>query len=419
MNWLTRLTAALLRWSAGMLPPSRRLWLYALWAEAAEVPAGWLRLAWLIGGVRLTMREAALGRRFGYPLAFAVAAAGTARSAWSGPPGDSAIVINRVDVISIAVILAVLPWTIRRAYGPVAGSLLTRLVRTGGYATVLALVLVKTAVERVAGAPPNNFQGPVRAWVGEAAFLVVMACYATVILAYTALRSPAAPGTVAIGTSTGAAVGVMVYALGPLGFPLRFTGSWPPRLYDAAMALGVLLALCAPVAAALAAARRSSRSTPPASPTRQGAMAGLCTGATAALIVAVLSTATIALLPYDTVLRDWAAAHIGQWTPTVSQLAPIYGPQSYLGYIAGNSAFAAGYLIVLLLSPLAGCIFGAWTGWAGSNPRGLGLPLPPGSDRPPPRPVLGRQRGHNHRPASRDRGFSPGRQAPGGRACGV
>ena len=368
MNWLTRLTAVLLRWSAGMLPAGRRQWLDALWAEADEVPPGWLRLAWLAGGVRLAMREAALSRRLGYPLAFAVAVAGLAWSAWSGPPGDSAIVINRVDVIFIAVILAVLPRVISRARGPVAGNLRARLVRTGGYLTILALALVKTAVERVAGAPPNNFEGSVRAWVGEAVFLAVMAGYAAVVLAFTARRSPAALGTVAVGTATGAAVGVMVYALGPLGFPLRFTGSWPARSYDAAMAMGVLLALCAPVIAGLVAARRSSRSAPAASPARQGAMAGLCTGATAALIVAVLSTATIALLPHDTALRVWSAAHIGQWMPAVSQLAPIYGPHSYIGYMAGNSAFAAGYLIVLLLSPLAGCVVGTWAGWVAGSP---------------------------------------------------
>ena len=122
MTWPTRMMAVLLRWSAGLLPADRRVWVRALWAEADEVPAGWRRLAWLAGGVRLTAREAALSRRLGYLLAFAAAAAGTAWSAWSGPPGDSAIVINRVDVITMAVILAGLPWAIRRTLGPVAGS---------------------------------------------------------------------------------------------------------------------------------------------------------------------------------------------------------------------------------------------------------------------------------------------------------
>jgi hypothetical protein len=364
MNWLNRVVVALLRCSAVLLPPDRRVWMRALRAEADEVPAGWRRLAWLLGGLRLTVREATRRRGLWCPLAFTAAAAGTAWSAWPGPPGDSAIAINRADVIAMGVILAGLPWVIRRVRGPGAGSRLARLLRTGGYAAVLALVLVKAAVERVAGAPPNNFEGPARAWTGEVVFLGVMAGYAALILAGTARRSPAAPGTVAIGTATGAAIGVAAYVLGPLGFPLRLTGRWPAGLYDAALALGVLLALCAPVLTGLAAARRVDRARRAVSRTGQGAMAGLWTGAAAALVVAVLSTATIALLPYDAGLRNWASSHIGQWTPVVSQWTPIYGPRGYLGYVAGNSAFAAGYLLVLLLGPLFGAALGAWTGWA-------------------------------------------------------
>ena len=387
MNWLTRVIAALLRWSAGLLPADRRVWAQALRTEAGEVPAGWRRLAWLAGGVRLTAREAALSRRPGYSLAFAAAVAGVAWSAWSGPAGDSAVVINRVDVIAMAVILAGLPWAIRRARGPVAGGGLARLVRTGGYAAVLALVVVKAAVERVADAPPNNVEGPARAWAGEVVFLAVMTGYAAVIVAFTTRRSPAAPAAVAIGTATGAVLGVLVFALGPLGFPLRFTGPWPAGLYDAAIAVGALLVLCAPVAAGLAASRRAGRSQPAGSRWQQGAMAGLCTGAAAALVVAVLSTATIALLPYDRGLEHWAAGHIGHWASVASygQSAYGYGQAPRLGYVAGNSAFAAGYLIVLLLGPLLGCALGAWAGRAGTpGPR---RPRPPG-DRPPvPRPV--------------------------------
>jgi len=366
MSWLTRVIAALLRCLSRLLPADRRDWTQALRAEADQVPAGWHRLTWLIGGVRLTAREAALGRRLGYPLAFAAAAAGTAWNVWSGPAGDSAIVINRVDVITMAVILAGLPWVIRRARGPVAVGRLARLVRTGGYGAVLALVLVKAAVERVADAPPNNLQGSARSWIGEVVFLAVMAGYAAVILAFTARRSPAAPATVAIGTATGAVIGVLVFTLGPLGFPLRFTGPWPAGLYDAAIAVGALLALSAPVAAGLAVTRRADRSLPAGSRWRQSAMAGLCTGAAAALVVAVLSTATIALLPYDSGLEHWAAGHIGQWAQIASdgQSYYGYGQDARLGYVAGNSAFAAGYLIVLLLGPLLGCGVGAWVGRA-------------------------------------------------------
>ena len=227
MNGVTRAIAALLRRSLMVVPADRRQWAEAVWSETAEVPPGWRQLSWLAGGLRLTAQQAAPARRLRYLFAFAAAAAGTAWSAWSGPPGDAAIVINRVDVIAMVVILAALPWIIGRARGPVSSGLLARLVRTGGYATVFALVLVKTVVRRVADAPPNNLGGAVGAWTAEIVFLAVMAGDVTVILAVTARRSPAVPATVATGAAAGIAVGAMAYALGPLGFPLRFTGTGP------------------------------------------------------------------------------------------------------------------------------------------------------------------------------------------------
>ena len=363
MRLMTRVMVVLLRWSAALWPADRRVWTRALRVEAEEVSDGWSRLAWLAGGVRLTVLEAGLARRLGYPAVFAVAAAGVAWSAWSGPAGDSAVVINRVDAVTVTVVLAGLPWAVRRACGPVAGHRPARLVRAGGYAAVLALVLVKAAVERVADAPPNNLSAPGMAWTGEVVFLAVMVGYAVMILARTARRSPAVGADVAIG----AALGLGVYLLGPLGFPLRFTGWWPARLYDAALALGVLLALCAPVVAGVLVSRRAGGAARSGSRVRHGALAGLCTGASAALVVSVLSTATIALLPYDHGLQSWAAGHIGQWTPAVGQVTSLAG--SRLGYVAGNSAFAAGYLIVLLLSPLFSCALGAWAGWAAGRPR--------------------------------------------------
>src|SRR6202021_4105057 len=130
----------------------------------------------LAGGARFPVREAAVNR-LGYPAVFAAAAVGTAWTAWSAPPGDSAVVINRVDVITISVILAGLPWIVRRARGPVAGSRQARMIRTAGYAAILMLVLVKTAVERVADALPNNLAGSALAWPGGSTFLAVMAGY--------------------------------------------------------------------------------------------------------------------------------------------------------------------------------------------------------------------------------------------------
>jgi hypothetical protein len=355
---LTQVMTAALRRLTALMAADRREWTEAMLAEAAEVPAGWRRLSWLTGGMRLTIREAARAHRPWFPAAFAAMATGIAWTAWSGPPGDPAIAVNRADVLAIVVILAGLAWTFRRTRGPVAAARWMRLVRTGGYTAILALVLVKSAVERVAYAPPNNnLEGPAVAWSGEVVFLAVMASYAAVVLISTAQRSPVLPATLTIGTSTGLVLGVAAYLLGPLGFPLRFTGTWPARLYDVALGLGVLLALYAPVAAGLAAVRRAGGSLPAGSRFRQGAMAGLWSGTVAALVVAVLSTATIAILPYDSGLQQWATGHIGQWIPAAGEVPRLLQPR--LGYVAGNSAFAAGYLAVLLIGPLACCVFGA------------------------------------------------------------
>jgi hypothetical protein len=358
METLTKGLMAALRRLTALIAADRRDWTEAMLAEAAEVPAGWRRVSWLAGGMRLTVREAVQAHKPWYLAAFAAVAAGIAWSAWSGPTGDSAIAINRTDVLAIAAILAGLAWISRRTRGPAAAARWTRLVRTGGYAAVLALVLVKSAVERVADAPPNNAAGgSAVAWTGEMVFLAVMAGYAAVILVYTAQRSPVLPATLTIGTSAGLVLGVAAYLLGPLGFPLRFTGPWPARLYDVALGFGVLLGLCVPVAAGLAAARRADGALPAGSRFRQGTMAGLWAGIAAALVVAVLSTATIAILPYDRGLQHWATGHIGQWIPAVGGVSTVTHPR--LGYVAGNSAFAAGYLAVLLIGPLACCTFGA------------------------------------------------------------
>jgi len=49
MSELTRPLTALLRRSAALVPAAHREWAEAIWAEVAEVPAGWQRLGWRVG----------------------------------------------------------------------------------------------------------------------------------------------------------------------------------------------------------------------------------------------------------------------------------------------------------------------------------------------------------------------------------
>jgi hypothetical protein len=110
MSWLGRA-------SARLLPAARRDWAKALWAEADEVPAGWERLAWRAGGVRLIAREARLARRTGVLLLVAAAA-------WAAWPASAAPLshgaVNQGDVIITIALLAGLPLLARRPLGPPA-----------------------------------------------------------------------------------------------------------------------------------------------------------------------------------------------------------------------------------------------------------------------------------------------------------
>jgi hypothetical protein len=72
------------RATARLVPARRRDWAEAIWAEAAEVPSGFSRLAWLAGGVRVLAREALAARRMGRWLLFAAAAAGAVVVTWPG-----------------------------------------------------------------------------------------------------------------------------------------------------------------------------------------------------------------------------------------------------------------------------------------------------------------------------------------------
>ena len=82
MKTLTQVMTAALGRLTTVMAPDRREWTEALLAEAAEIPAGWQRLSWLTGGMRLTIREAARARRPWYPAAFAAMA-----GALPGAPG--------------------------------------------------------------------------------------------------------------------------------------------------------------------------------------------------------------------------------------------------------------------------------------------------------------------------------------------
>ena len=366
------------RAAARLVPAGRRDWVEAIWAEAGDVPSGLSRLAWLAGGVRVVAREALIARRVGRWLLFAVAAAGAVLATWPSSVSGFATAVARIDVVTVVLVLAVLPWLARWFLGPASDIRLARFLRAGGAAAVLALIVAKAAVSQVVYAPATGvWQGmgsPAREfdWFTQIVFLVVMAGYVAAILAVTARRARVAPATLVTGTGAGIMLGTVMYAVAPLGLSNDATEPWlAGSAIDPVVALAWILLLAGPAVAGGAAARRYRGPGSPQQLTNariwQSGVAGLLATGTAALIVVVLGTGTVALMPRAAWLRDW-----------------LYPGQHLLAAAAYHHELAAssnigGYGLILIAFPVIGLLLGLSGSVAAIESPGL----PPDSGGPP------------------------------------
>jgi hypothetical protein len=301
---------------------------------------------------------------------------------WAGWPGRAAhpaTLIGGADALVTVCLLAAVPRIVARRYGPCGSTRLARFMRLAGTAAVLALIIVKTHVER---SEFSRMSGPLRLagfWAGEAIFLALMAAYVAGLFAVTARRPPASPAALAVGSVAGALAGVVMYALPPGGTWLNLSPGWLDA-YVVARVLAVPAVLAAAVLAGVRAARRTSRRTrrPRAeAQARQGLAAGACAGVAAALVVSILGLITVALVPHD--------ARIFEWTLPVQHVQP----GSMYAFEVSVSEAAAGYLLVLLFFPLLGAGLGAWGGLYGSERPGNQQGGGGGGGRGPWRPRLG------------------------------
>jgi hypothetical protein len=333
------------------VPAGRRDWVRAVWAEAGEAPSGLGRLAWLTGAVSVTAREALMTRRTGSLLLFAAAAAAAVRACWLGSPAGFATLVARIDVVTAVLLLAGLPLLARRFLGPAGGSWLGWFLRAGAYAAVLALIVAKAGVSRIAlppaaGTPAREFD-----WFTQIAFLVVMAGYVAGILAVTARRFRIAPATLAIGSGAGIVLGAVMYAVAPLGLSKNATEPWlAGSAIDPVVTLAGLVLLGGPALAGVLAGRRygghGSQEQPARTMIAQCGAAGLLATGVGAVIVTVLGTGTIALLRQAAWLQHWL--YPGQ------HLAPAvaYGHE----FAASNSV--GRYGLILLAFPCVGLLAG-------------------------------------------------------------
>ncbi len=393
------------RRAAYVVPANRRDWAEAVWAEAYEVPPGLRRLTWRAGGVWLIARESLMTRRVRNSLLLAVAAA---YLAWMALPGTPSGLINAfiwLRIIGTIVVLAGLPWLVRRRLGPVIDVRLARWLRVATFAGIIVLLAAMAELDHItdtasklAAAGPHN-QPSIGLLMPWSTFLVLLAGYVAVILAVTSQRSSVTPRTLAIGTSTGIALGVVMYAIMPLGLDKYATAPW---LSGSAMDPVVVLAwtlLCAgPLAAALLAGWRCRTAVGPLSwgeaRVRQGVAAGIVVTLVGSLVVCVLGTATLAGVTWYAHLL-YSGHHLTGAAAAASRAStpPASG--------------AAGYFLVWLLFPIVGLVIACLTAlgaWGNQSVRergaGPGDGGPGGPEPAPEGPSAGWSADVEHEPAS-------------------
>ena len=164
MEQLIWMLAGMLRNAARLLPPGQQQRAEAVRAEADQVPAGWLRLRWLAGGLWLAAREGTkmMISKVMYRLGIGAVAAAAAWVVWlswrTSAAADPQTVTDRVRVLVGVAALVVLPWVGRRHgwFGPVGGSMTARLVRVAGCAAACGLGVAVVRMDSHLGLGPHG-----------------------------------------------------------------------------------------------------------------------------------------------------------------------------------------------------------------------------------------------------------------------
>jgi hypothetical protein len=389
---MSRLSRAAGRGAAYLLPAERRDWAEAVWAEAREVPPGLQRLAWRAGGIRLIAGESFMKRRVRNSLLFALAAAYLAMTAVPGTPSAILTAYIWLRTIGTIAVLAGLPWLMRRRLGPVIDSGLARSLRLVVFAAIMALIVAMAELDRISDTPrrlaasgPHN-QPSIGLLLPWSTFLVLLGGYVATILAVTAQRSWVTQRTLSIGVGAGVVLGVVMYAIMPLGVSNDATAPWlGGSAIDPLVVIAWVLLLGGPLAAALLAGWRCRGSAGALAPgearIRQGLAAGTLATVVGSLLVCALGPVTMALMPR----AGW--------------LVRVLYPGQHLTAAAVtnlvNGYFPAGYFLIWLAFPIIGLSIGALTALAawgnqavrerGQGPGGGG----PGGDGPTPEPPPG------------------------------
>jgi hypothetical protein len=364
MERLTWMLAGALRAAARWLPPGRREWAEAVQAEAELIPAGWPRVGWLAGGLRLAAKEAEIMRKVVYWLGVGMVAAAAAWAVWlawhTSPAADALTVTDRVRVLVGVGALALLPWVGRRRgwFGPVGHSITARLVRVTGCAGACGLGVAIVRMDRYIHGGPH----------GPAPFSLSREIAAAVLLG---------AGLVALG---------VVRARWPqldAGTLWAFAGMSSTLLLALVPAQAIAVAYVAVILAA------TSRRSPVANASlAAGAMTGLAAGLTAALAVYELNTQDdryvdliLLLLFVTTILSGALAGAAASWLrPGTGDAKELREARIRQGLLAGTASGAVAGLVLtnfvaiavfmMVLGPMLGAVGGALGGMvAADHPR--------------------------------------------------
>jgi hypothetical protein len=370
MDRLTRTLAGLVRGLAGLLGDERRDWVHALLAEVGQFPARSARLAWLGGGLWLVVREVVMNRII-QVAAFGAGAVGLVWIGWPGASTNSATPVNRMYVVGTLVLLAGLPLPVRRYFGPVRPGWGPRVVRVGGYAVVLALIAARATKDRFGSQLGVYFPVILPIWAMDVGFLLILAGYMAGLLILTSRRVQFTRRVLPLAVGIGALTAGVLYPLAPFGIDdaveraaHAFHGGAVAVADYPVLACFVLAALAVPVAVHAVATRIAARDTRPAvlTPARQALLATTCAMATAAMLVALFTSITIALLPHHFSVPQQPGGDgiCPTCEPSTIVIPPNLRHEYYLEEsvgAAGGGAFAA-----LLIVPLVGAALGALRG---------------------------------------------------------
>ncbi|HUB39396.1 MAG TPA: DUF1707 domain-containing protein [Streptosporangiaceae bacterium] len=361
MDRTTATLTGLLARLSSLLPAGRRDWAEALLAEAAEVPPGAKQVAWLCGGLWLVAREVAMGNVI-RACAFAAGAVGLVWIGWPGASSNSATPLNRVYVTGAVVLLAAVPLVVRRYFGPVRRGWAPRAARVCVYAIVLMLIAAKAVKDRDGSKLGTYFAIVPAEWILEILLLLVIVGYVAGLFILTSQRIRLSRWSLPIGIGLGVVTAGALYPLARFGF--GSAGRW-----------WGLAALVLPLVTSVIAGRLAVRDTRPGvlGAFGQGCLAASCATATGALLLAALTSATIALFPHQVGLeadgKSYIAAGGCETCDPVNTVIPRNLRHEYWVEISVGQA-GTGPLAAILIAPFLGAGLGTiGAGLAGASGR--------------------------------------------------